>query len=195
MAEQHTQWQDASQPPFGSARMGGAGIAADVHRSYSDALNRTTEYPRETRLPGSPMIQITSELAVDESELTFGFTRSSGPGGQNVNRVETAVQLRFNVLESPSLPDSVKARLVRLAGNRMAENGDLVITAQEYRSQRRNREAALTRLCELIRRAGVRPKRRRPTRPTKAARERRMESKKKKGRTKRLRRPPSREDH
>jgi ribosome-associated protein len=134
------------------------------------------------------MIRITDHIAIDESELTETFVRASGPGGQNVNKLATAVQLRFDVRHSPSLPADVRARLAALAGRRLTQDGVLVIIAQRHRTQERNREDARTRLVELIRQAAVPPKRRRPTRPTAASRERRIESKKRRSGVKRLRR-------
>ena len=134
------------------------------------------------------MIRITDHIALDESELVESFIRASGPGGQNVNKLSTAVQLRFDVRRSPSLPPDVRARLVRLAGSRLTQDGVLVIMAQRYRTQERNREDARERLIELIREATVRPKPRRPTRPTAASRERRIERKKRRAGIKRLRR-------
>jgi ribosome-associated protein len=134
------------------------------------------------------VIAVTSRISIDESELDESFVRSSGPGGQNVNKLSTAVQLRFDVRHSPSLPPEVRDRLERLAGSRLTRDGVLVIIAQQYRTQGRNREDALARLVDLIRRAAVAPVKRRPTRPTKASRERRIEGKKRRGDIKGLRR-------
>jgi ribosome-associated protein len=133
------------------------------------------------------MIRITDQISIDESELTETFVRASGPGGQNVNKLATAVQLRFDVRHSPSLPADVRVRLAALAGRRLTQDGVLVIIAPRHRTQERNREDARTRLIELIRQAAVPPKRRRPTRPTAASRERRIESKKRRSGVKRLR--------
>ena len=133
------------------------------------------------------MIRITDHISIDESELDESFIRSSGPGGQNVNKLSTAVQLRFDVRRSPSLPDDVRTRLERLAGKRLTRDGVLIITAQNHRTQERNRADALDRLTELIRQAAVRPVPRRPTRPTKASRRRRLETKKRRSGIKALR--------
>jgi ribosome-associated protein len=124
------------------------------------------------------MIRITDTISIDESEIHESFVRSSGPGGQNVNKLSTAVQLRFDVRHSPSLPNEVAVRLARLAGRRMTKDGVLVLIAQTHRTQERNRAAALERFVALIRQAAVRPTPRRPTKPTKASKERRIEGKK-----------------
>jgi len=133
------------------------------------------------------MIRITRTIAIDESELTEKFVRASGPGGQHVNKVSTAVELRFDVAGSANLPPDVKARLMRLAGSRMTGEGLLVIDARRFRSQERNRADARERLIELIRAATHVPKARRPTKPTKAAKERRHEGKQRRAKVKRLR--------
>jgi ribosome-associated protein len=133
------------------------------------------------------MIQITPEIAIAESEIQERFGRASGPGGQNVNKVATSVQLRFDAAGSPSLPEEVRMRLVRLAGKRINSQGILVIEAQEHRTQEQNREAALDRLVELVRRATVPPKKRVKTRPSPAAKARRLEQKRRRGIVKRLR--------
>jgi ribosome-associated protein len=127
------------------------------------------------------MIRVTPDIDIDESEIDESFVRASGPGGQNVNKLSTAVQLRFDVRRSPSLSGEVRTRLERLAGSRLTRDGVLVIIAQRHRTQARNRDDALERLIELIRQAAVRPVPRRPTRPTKASRERRIEGKKRRG--------------
>jgi ribosome-associated protein len=134
------------------------------------------------------MLEITSAIFLDESELTFDFIRSSGPGGQNVNKVATACQLRFDVTNSPSLPAEVKARLIKLAGSRMTEEGVLVIEAKRYRTQEQNRFDALQRLVALIEKAAAKPKYRYATRPSLAAKAKRVTAKKKHGEIKRSRR-------
>jgi len=134
------------------------------------------------------MIEITPSLSLEESEISLDFVRSSGPGGQNVNKVSTAVQLRFDLRNSASLPDDVKERLMRLAGSRMTDEGFLLIDAHRHRTQEQNREDALQRLTELIRKALYTPKKRRATRPSLASQTKRIQSKKRHGETKKLRR-------
>jgi ribosome-associated protein len=133
------------------------------------------------------MISVTPTIAIDEREIEEHFIRSSGPGGQNVNKLATAVQLRFDVRHSPSLPDGVRERLERLAGKRLTRDGVLIITAQRHRTQERNRQDALDRLLELIREAAIVPVRRRPTRPTMGSRQRRLEGKRRRSTIKGLR--------
>ena len=133
------------------------------------------------------MIPVTPSISIAERELEEHFIRASGPGGQNVNKLASAVQLRFDVRRSPSLPDDVRARLERLAGKRLTREGVLVINAERHRTQERNRQDARARLIELIRRAAVAPRPRRATKPTAGARERRLESKKRRSAIKGLR--------
>jgi len=122
--------------------------------------------------------RITPEIAIDEDEIRFEFIRASGPGGQKVNKSSTAVQLRFDVSHSPSLSEEVRNRLIGIAGRRLSEEGILVIEAKRFRSQDQNRQDAVDRLTALIRQAARKPKRRRPTQPNAAARERRVREKK-----------------
>ena len=135
------------------------------------------------------MIHITRTITINEGEIQEYFVRSSGPGGQNVNKVATAVQLRFDVANSRSLPEEVRTRLISLAGNRITEDGILITDARRFRTQGRNRENAIDRLVELIRNAAQRPKFRRRTRPTLTSKIRRLENKRRVAESKRLRRP------
>lgn len=139
------------------------------------------------------MIRITDQISIDEREIEESFIRASGPGGQNVNKLATAVQLRFDARRSPSLPNEVSIRLQRLAGSRLTNDGILILTAQRFRTQERNRADALERLTALIAQAAVAPTPRRPTKPTKASKVRRLESKKRRSGVKTLRqaKPPA----
>jgi ribosome-associated protein len=138
------------------------------------------------------MIRITDRISIEENELEERFVRASGPGGQNVNKLSTAVQLRFDVRRSPSLTTDVRLRLERMAGRRLTRDGVLVIMAQRHRTQERNRQDALDRLKELIQAASIAPTPRRPTRPTRGSKERRLASKKNRSGIKNLRqeKPP-----
>lgn len=140
------------------------------------------------------MIQVTQAIALDENELEFSFIRASGPGGQNVNKVSTAVQMRFDARRSRSLPDEVSARLQKMAGSRLTGEGVIVITASRHRSQERNRADAIERLTTLIAKAAVEPVKRRRTRPPRAAKERRLEIKSRRSAVKSLRAPPPGDD-
>ena len=133
------------------------------------------------------MIRITPAISIDENELEERFIRASGPGGQNVNKLSTAVQLRFDVRRSPSLPEGVRARLMQMAGRRVSGEGVLVINAQTFRTQTQNRRDARERLFDLIRRAAQVPKARRATKPSRRDKKKRLERKKIHGRTKSLR--------
>ena len=141
------------------------------------------------------LIPINCYLFLDDSEIEESFVRASGPGGQNVNKVSSAVQLRFDLSGSRSLPQKVRERLARLAGHRLTRDGVIVIIAQRYRTQERNREDALDRLIALIRRAAVPPTPRRPTKPSRAAKERRLDAKARRATTKERRRAQPDEDH
>jgi ribosome-associated protein len=135
------------------------------------------------------MLVVTPDIAIDEREIHEEFVRSSGPGGQNVNKVATAVKLRFNVAKSPSLPQPVRERLVRLAGKKITRDGVLIIDARRFRTQERNRKDAIERLLQLIRRAARKPKPRFKTKPSLASREKRLEKKRRRSTVKHRRQP------
>lgn len=134
------------------------------------------------------MIRISYNIELDEKDISFDFVKSSGPGGQNVNKVATAVQLRFDVHGTTRMPHDVKCRLKALAGKRMTDDGILIIQASRFRKQELNRQDAMERLIQLVRTAAIKPKSRVRTRPTKASKERMLSSKKRRGRLKKLRR-------
>ncbi len=136
------------------------------------------------------MIQITDQIALDEAEIAVTFIRASGPGGQNVNKVSSAAQLRFDVRRSPSLPDAVRLRLERIAGARLTKDGEIVLTADTFRTQEANRKDAISRLVRMIRQAAIERPLRTPTRPTLGSKQRRLTGKAKRGEIKRHRRPP-----
>lgn len=133
------------------------------------------------------MVEITSSLTIDDGEIQMDFVRSSGPGGQNVNKVATGVQLRFDVRSSPSLPEAVKERLVRLAGSRMTDEGILIIDAHRYRTQEQNKADALARLADLVSRAAIPPRTRKKTRPTLASQLERLNNKRQRSGIKKMR--------
>ncbi|MGD8758528.1 MAG: alternative ribosome rescue aminoacyl-tRNA hydrolase ArfB [Deltaproteobacteria bacterium] len=140
------------------------------------------------------MISVTPLIAINEDEITLDFIRASGPGGQNVNKVATAVQLRFDVKHSPSLPNDVRARLVSLGGRKITDDGMLIIEAKRFRTQDRNRQDALDRLMALVRKAAERPKPRIKTKPSSASKKRKLEAKRHRSRIKQMRRPVGRDN-
>ncbi len=136
------------------------------------------------------MVKVTDNILIDGSELDFNFVRASGPGGQHVNKAATAVQLRFDVVHSPSLPRAVRQRLMKIAGNRVTKDGVLIIEASQHRSQHQNRREALERFKALVRRAAREPKKRGETRTPRWSKRRRLENKRRRSEKKRLRKPP-----
>ncbi len=140
------------------------------------------------------MIEGTPSIKLDESELQFSFIRASGPGGQNVNKVATSVQLRFDIRNSPSLEQDVKERLIRLAGRKMTEDGVLIIIARRFRTQEKNREDAINRLRNLLEKASYTPATRKQTRPTRSSQEKRLQNKRMHSRVKIFRKPPHEND-
>jgi ribosome-associated protein len=140
------------------------------------------------------MIRINERIAIDESELHFEFLRASGPGGQNVNKVSTAVRLRFDVMACLSVPEDLRARLMRLAGRRVGQDGVLSIEARRFRTQEANRRDAIERFVQLVKKAALRPRARRKTKPSVASQTRRLDAKRRRGQAKQVRRTPGRID-